>query len=141
MVKSRVFLGMVIPPLIGNPYNGYIDPYYWVDDHPLLYGKNGSLDPGTYQSSIESKHLSPAHICPIAACYICYEISQGRITTDQEYIVGFISANKYDELSAVALFCCRYLDTLLTVSLVMVMIVIDHQSIYTLSILDFYCQR
>ncbi len=37
---------MVIPPLIGNPYNGYINPYYWVDDHPLLYGNNGSLDPG-----------------------------------------------------------------------------------------------
>ncbi len=32
---------MVIPPLISfnrNPYNGYINPYYWVDDHPLLYG-------------------------------------------------------------------------------------------------------
>ena len=40
-------LGMVIPPLIGNPYNGYINPYYWVDDHPLLYGNNGSLDPST----------------------------------------------------------------------------------------------
>ena len=42
---------MVIPPLIGiliNPYNRYINPYYWVDDHPLLYGNNGSLDPGTY---------------------------------------------------------------------------------------------
>ena len=26
--------GMVIPPLIGNPYNGYINPYYKVDDHP-----------------------------------------------------------------------------------------------------------
>ena len=26
----------------------YINPYYWVDDHPLLYGNNGSLDPGTY---------------------------------------------------------------------------------------------
>ena len=48
MVKSRVLLGMVIPPLIGNPYNGYINPYYWVDDHPLLYGNHGSLDPGTY---------------------------------------------------------------------------------------------
>ena len=31
-----------IPPLIGNPYNGYINPYYWVDDHPLLYGNHGS---------------------------------------------------------------------------------------------------
>ena len=41
-------LGMVIQPLIRNPYNGYINPYYWVDDHPLLYGNNGSLDPSTY---------------------------------------------------------------------------------------------
>ena len=40
-------LGMVIQPLIGNPYNGYINPYYWVDDHPL-YGNNGSLDPSTH---------------------------------------------------------------------------------------------
>ena len=38
---------MVIQPLIGNPYNGYINPYYWVDDHPLLYGNNGSFDPST----------------------------------------------------------------------------------------------
>ena len=56
LVSGRVYepgskllvLGMVIQPLIGNPYNGYINPYYWVDDHPLLYGNNGSLDPGTY---------------------------------------------------------------------------------------------
>ena len=27
-----------LQPLIGNPSNGYINPYYWVDDHPLLYG-------------------------------------------------------------------------------------------------------
>ena len=31
-----------------NPYNWDIKPYYWVDDHPLLYGNNGSLVPGTY---------------------------------------------------------------------------------------------
>ena len=36
---------MVIPPLIGNPYN-------WVDDHPLLYGNNGTLDPSTNMSHI-----------------------------------------------------------------------------------------
>ena len=29
-------LGMVFPPLIGNPHNGYVNPYYWVDDHPLI---------------------------------------------------------------------------------------------------------
>ena len=40
-------LGIVIPPFNRNPYNGYINPYYWVDDHPLLYGNNGSLDLGT----------------------------------------------------------------------------------------------
>ena len=34
MVKSRVFWGMGdLPPLIGNPFNGYINPYYKVDDH------------------------------------------------------------------------------------------------------------
>ena len=43
-----LILGMIIPPLIGNPYNGYISPYYWVDDHPLLYGNNGNLDPSDY---------------------------------------------------------------------------------------------
>ena len=37
----------LIQPLIGNPYNGYINPYYWVDDHPLLYGNNVSLDAST----------------------------------------------------------------------------------------------
>ena len=46
--SKLVVLGMAIPPLIGNPYNGHINPYYWVDDHPLLYGNNGSLDPSTY---------------------------------------------------------------------------------------------
>ncbi len=47
--SKLVVLGMAIPPLIGNPCNGYINPYYWVDDHPLLYGNNGSLDPGTHE--------------------------------------------------------------------------------------------
>ena len=39
-------LGMVIPPLIGI----LINPYYWVDDQPLLYGNNRSLDPGTFDN-------------------------------------------------------------------------------------------
>ena len=47
--SKLVVLGMGdLPPFIGNPYNGYINPYYWVDDHPLLYGNNGSLDPSTH---------------------------------------------------------------------------------------------
>ena len=47
MVKSR-YIGDGHPTFNRNPYNGYINPYYWVDDHPLLYGNNGSLDPGTH---------------------------------------------------------------------------------------------
>ena len=47
MVKSR-YIGDGHPTFNRNPSNGYINPYYWVDDHPLLYGNNGSLDPGTY---------------------------------------------------------------------------------------------
>ena len=64
--SKLVVLGMVIPPLIGNPYNGYINPYYWVDDHPLLYGNNGSLDPSTYISSLRyiSKYTPPGSSKP-----------------------------------------------------------------------------
>ena len=46
MVKSR-YIGDGHPTFNRNPYNGYINPYSWVDDHPLLYGNNGSLDPST----------------------------------------------------------------------------------------------
>ena len=45
--KSR-FFGDGHPTFNRNPYSGYINPYYWVDDHPLLYGNNGSLDLGTF---------------------------------------------------------------------------------------------
>ena len=55
MVKSRVFLGIGnLPPLIGNPYNGYINPYYWVDDHPLLYGNNRGLDPIAHMATLKA---------------------------------------------------------------------------------------
>ena len=47
IVKSR-YIGDGHPTFNRNPYNGYIKPYYWVDDHPLLYGNNGSLDPSIY---------------------------------------------------------------------------------------------
>ncbi len=55
MVKSR-FIGDGHPTFNRNPYNGYINPYYWVDDHPLLYGNNGSLDPGSSEEK-EITHL------------------------------------------------------------------------------------
>ncbi len=39
------------PTFSRNPYNGYINSYYWVDEfYPLLYRNNGSLDPGTCRS-------------------------------------------------------------------------------------------
>ncbi len=53
MVKSR-YIWDGHPTFNRNPYNGYINPYYWVDDHPLLYGNNGSLDPGTHRQPRES---------------------------------------------------------------------------------------
>ena len=46
MVKSR-YIGDGHPTFNRNPYNWYIKPYCWVDDHPLLYGNNGSLDPSS----------------------------------------------------------------------------------------------
>ncbi len=61
-----------LQPLIGNPYKGYINPYYWVDDHPLLYGNIGSLDPSTHGNG-----LSPFSIgntssirVHVPACYV-----------------------------------------------------------------------
>ena len=52
MVKSR-YIGDGHPTFNRNPYNGYINPYYWVDDHPLLYGTIGSLDPSTYRDLLD----------------------------------------------------------------------------------------
>ena len=45
--QSKLHTGDGHPTFNRNPYNGCINPYYKVDDHPLLYGNNGSLDPGT----------------------------------------------------------------------------------------------
>ena len=46
--RKTNILGMVIQLFNRNPFHGYKNPYYWVDDHPLLYGNNGSLDPSTH---------------------------------------------------------------------------------------------
>ena len=46
MVKSR-YIGDGHSTFNRNPYNGYKNPEFWVDDHPLLYGNNGSVDPST----------------------------------------------------------------------------------------------
>ena len=57
--SNLLILGMVIPPLIGNPYNGYINPYYEVDDHPLIYGNNGSLDESDSRKFRSATCLAP----------------------------------------------------------------------------------
>ena len=45
MVKSRVSLGMGdLPPLVGNPYNWYINPYYWVDEFIPYYMEMMGVD-------------------------------------------------------------------------------------------------
>ena len=35
---SKLSGDMFIPPSIGNPYDRYINPNYWVHNHPRLYG-------------------------------------------------------------------------------------------------------
>ena len=48
-----------LPPLMTESlFHGHINPYYyWVDDHPLLYGNNGSLDPGTYNPQTKARTI------------------------------------------------------------------------------------
>ena len=42
MVYVPPYIGdKLIPPLIGNPYNGYVNPYYWVDDIPYYMERMG----------------------------------------------------------------------------------------------------
>ena len=52
---SRFSGDKLIPPLMTESlFHGYINPYYWVDDHPLLYGNNESLDPGHMRNGWKS---------------------------------------------------------------------------------------
>lgn len=71
MCQGRLtpFVGDGHPPLIGNPCNWYITHYYWVDEHPLLYGNKGSLDPGTHFVGVWnfSRSLAWEGACPATA--------------------------------------------------------------------------
>ena len=59
-LMNSLYWGLSKSPLTGNPYNGYINPYYWVDDHPLLHGNNGSLDPSiSYVFILTTSPISP----------------------------------------------------------------------------------
>ena len=56
-----------IPPLLGNPYNGYINPHglglmimpYYMEIMGVIYGNNGCLDPNPFEkcSSQEGKEF------------------------------------------------------------------------------------
>ena len=61
-----------------NPYNGYINPYYWVDDHPLLYGNNGSLDPGTYTRFFRSWPELGCFIRDLFRFFFDQKVTNGR---------------------------------------------------------------
>ena len=61
--QARRYIEDGHPTFNRNPYNGYINPYYWVDDHPLLYGNNRGLDPDTYRGL-------PSYIMLINIIYI-----------------------------------------------------------------------
>ena len=65
--RSTPCIGDGKPPTFNREslFHGYINPYYWVDDHPVLYANNVSLDPSTYvQQQIPSTpHLSSTSVC------------------------------------------------------------------------------
>ena len=69
--KSR-FFGDGHPTFNRNPFNGYINPYYWVDfSHPRLYGNNGSWSTRSHISCIAMLHLRST----------CLEIIGSKIRT------------------------------------------------------------
>ena len=49
------------PTFNRNPY-GYINPYYWVDDHAQLYGNNGSWSTLAHMDCGERKRVGSIHI-------------------------------------------------------------------------------
>ena len=57
--KSR-FLGNGHPTFHRESLQWVYKPYYWVDDHPVLYGNNGSLDPIALIDGFNTKTLNPS---------------------------------------------------------------------------------
>ena len=57
--KSR-FFGDGRPPTFNrNPYNGYINPYYWVDDHPWEFRPYvANMGPCLYISLFDPSNVS-----------------------------------------------------------------------------------
>ena len=61
MVKSG-YIGDGHPTFNRNPYTGYINPYYWVDDHPLLYGIMGVDRPHVDGMRLDSCWVQSGHV-------------------------------------------------------------------------------
>ena len=83
------------PPSIGNPYSGYINPYYWVDDHPLVEGNNGCIHASIYHLGYQAADLvNPPRqsdaICTAANCnlkdleFSCSSINTSRVPIGHE---------------------------------------------------------
>ena len=79
MVKRRYIGDGNNPTFNRNPYNGYINPYYWVDDHPLLYGNNGRLDPGTCILHVCIRLVQPNGIASNYGSTTSYEKSSWKV--------------------------------------------------------------
>ena len=82
----------------GNPYNGYINPYYWVDDHPLLYGNNGSLDPIAHfildTIFVILEWTEPPSVCPSSICRIFIQVSPLHKTEFSMSVINGRSSRK-----------------------------------------------
>ena len=61
-------LGMAIPPLIGNLYNGYINPSYWVDEFVPYYMEIMGVDRPDRTSGID---CTPPTLVRGASLKIC----------------------------------------------------------------------
>ena len=46
-------------PTLSDRDPGYINPYYWVHDHPLSYRNNGSLDESDSRKFRSATYLAP----------------------------------------------------------------------------------
>ena len=113
--QKSLYWGWFIPPLMRNPFNEYMKPYYWVDDHPLLKKKtyvwlhrfccssrlgrcNGTLlhtrvlwwgMPWMKKFAVEVGGLEPGHGC-FVYIYIYIYISTSLYTQLDMYIRIFI---------------------------------------------------
>ncbi len=76
--SKLLILGMVILPLIGNPCNGHINPYYKVDDHPYHPKSRpipfASVTQGTCNVTKRSRHRIGEYVGYLRIWYLIVEI-------------------------------------------------------------------